>query len=65
MSDIQNNLFSVKTWGGIILLIFLYQIIKMLAGFYHVDMDEYTLYIYFYIFLVLAYLFMPTRIPEV
>ena len=59
-----DGLFSVSTLWKLLLALFIYKVIQMIAGFYNIDASVYDMYIYFYLFLFLAYLFLPTTIYQ-
>lgn len=62
MAD-QNSLFSLATFGKLLAIYFIYVVLNIILGFYGVESDDYSNYIYFYIGLAIAYILLPKYNP--
>ena len=52
----SDSLFSLATFGKFLAIYFIYVVLNMILGFYGVESDGYSNYIYFYIGLAIAYI---------
>ena len=60
-----DSLFSLSTFIKILALIFIYNVVNMILGFYNLEAEDYSNYAYFYIGLGIAYILLPKAIPQI
>lgn len=60
----SDSLISLATFGKLLAIYFIYVVLNMILGFYGVESDDYSNYIYFYIGLAIAYILLPKYNPS-
>jgi hypothetical protein len=60
----SEELFSTRTLVTFLMFLLVSYSASKVADFYGVDPDVYATYLYFYVILYIAYLILPSKIPQ-